>query len=550
MSTAFILLAHDNLAQAGRLARVLAARARPVAVHIDSRAPPSEVAAFDAEVGDLEVLRIPRRQCEWGMFSLVGATLDGVEMLLRVDDPFTHVTLVSGADLPARPIAELDAFLADRPNKDLIESHELSERRWVQDGLVDERFTLYHPMSWRRRRALFDLNVEVQRKLRVKRKPPPGLDLAMGSQWWCLSRNTLSQIVRDPQMPELRSYFKWTWIPDESFFQTLARRHSKSIANISPTLSRFDSRGMPFVFYDDQSDLLSQSDHFFVRKVHPRAEKLRESCLGAALDEPKKSRFRGRAPNDAFARALRSGTHGREHLLSPARFPRIKGRAQRASAFPYTVIGGVGDETSALMSRELTRRGDITCHGRLFAPGEVRLHGDGDVADGNLPASSHARDFWPDQYVINLARGAAGSAVAFCLPVEDRYAIGDYIAGDPGARIIWYRGAWALDLYRHAEEMDEDDAAERARDAAVAERGQLAAFRRAGAALTLRSAADLVTDPAGCVAEILEIANARASRRNMKPPSFTPETWSRARPFLRMLQKRGAEVEAGLISLT
>ena len=234
--------------------------------------------------------------------------------------------------------------------------------------------------------------------------------------------------------------------------------------------------------------------------------------------------------------------------MSPARFPRLKSKAQLASAYPYTVIGGVGGQTAEIISRELSKRGDILCHARLYAPGEVRFHGGDPVAPGCLPASPQARDFWPDQFIINLARGAAGSAAAFCFAVEDRYAIGDYIASDSGAKIIWYRGAWALDLYRQAQKLDEIAMAEPAMAAAVAERGQLAAFRKAGAALTMRSAADLIDAPEDCIADILSVANARASRRDMDPPEFAPPRWDRARPVLRALQKAGCEVEAGLIA--
>ena len=317
---------------------------------------------------------------------------------------------------------------------------------------------------------------------------------------------------------------------------------------MSPTLARFNDKGLPFTFYNDHQPLLDRCDHFFARKIHPRATELRKELLSRAAGPKTSDRFQGKAPEDEFIRARRSRTHGREHLLSPARFPRIKGGKQLASAFPYTVIGGVGGQTAEIISRELSKRGDILCHARLFAPGEVRFNSGDPIAPGCLPASPQARDFWPDQFVINLARGAAGGAAAFCLAVEDRDAIGGYIAADPGAKIIWYRGAWVLDLYRRAQALDEIGLAERAIAASVAERGQLAAFRKAGAALTLRSAADLIDAPEDCITDMLDVANARASRRDMDAPDFTPPRWDRARPVLRALQRAGCEIEAGLIA--
>ena len=166
MTAAYIMLAHDNLAAAGDVARVLSVGDRPVAVHIDARAAQDDVDAFRAKAN--EPIMIPRRRCEWGMFSLVAATLDGLEALIATGRPFSHVMLVSGADIPLRPLAELDAFLADNPEADIIESVELSEKRWVMDGLSEERFSLYHPFNWRKRQRMFDANVELQRFFRVK----------------------------------------------------------------------------------------------------------------------------------------------------------------------------------------------------------------------------------------------------------------------------------------------------------------------------------------------------------------------------------------------
>lgn len=545
--SAFILLAHDNLAQAGALAALLAADGRPVAVHIDARADKAAMAAFTEAAGGADLIHVRRRKCDWGMFGLVEATLDGTAALLKSEAEFSHVTLVSGADMPLRPLAELDGFLGVHPDTDMIEAVELSEKRWVIDGLTDERFRLFHPFNWRSQRPAFDANVIVQRALTVHRKFPADITPALGSQWWTLTRATLSAILSDPQLPAVKRFYRWAWIPDESFFQTLARRHGNSRINRSLTLARFDPDGLPYVFHDDHGSVLTGSDHFFVRKVHPRATRLRQTCAERAQAPAQLVTFAGHAPDDAFARAALSRSHGRENMISPARFPRLKGKKQRASSYPYLVIGGVGAETAALVARALTRRGDITAHGRLFAPGAVQLHGGGYLAAGCLPASVAARDFWPDQYVINLARGNAGQPVAFCMAAEDRFAIGDYIAGDPGATVIWYRGGWVLDLYRERELAEGDVLAERARAAAVAERGLLATFRAAGADLTVRSAADLIDDPSAAIAEMLRIGNARAGRRDQPASDFAPPGWEEARPFLRGLKKAGCAVEAGFL---
>jgi hypothetical protein len=103
---------------------------------------------------------------------------------------------------------------------------------------------------------------------------PEGITPHLGSQWWCLTRQTLTAILEDPRRPELDRYFRYVWIPDESYYQTLVRNYGRKIESRSLTLSKFDFQGKPHVFYDDHLQLLRRSDCFVARKVWPRADRL------------------------------------------------------------------------------------------------------------------------------------------------------------------------------------------------------------------------------------------------------------------------------------
>ena len=132
-----------------------------------------------------------------------------------------HVYLASGSCLPLRPVDELRAYLAARPMTDFIESVTIRDVDWTVGGLNDERFNLRFPFSWKRHRFLFDRYVELQRKVGFKRKIPEGVVPHLGSQWWCLTRQTLTAILEDPRRREIERYFRLVWIPDESYYQTL-----------------------------------------------------------------------------------------------------------------------------------------------------------------------------------------------------------------------------------------------------------------------------------------------------------------------------------------
>lgn len=418
------------------------------------------------------------------------ATLGAVRALLASGEPFSHVALASGACLPLRPLAEFDAALGADPEADFIEAVSLAARDWPAGGLSAERVTLFHPFPWKRRRRLFDLSVALQRRIGLRRRKPAGLDFAFGSQWWALSRGTLERMLADPQLPELIRYFRATWIPDESFFQSLARRHARRIAGPSPTLARFDGRGRPFVFHDDHADLLDAADHFFVRKIHPEAGALRARLLARAGAPARRAGFEGRAPDGAFRLARAAAARGREGLVSPARLKRLEWWERRPSPAPYLAVCGAGEAVADRLSAALTGPG-FAMHGRLAGPEGPRFAGGASLAAGGVPATAAARDLFADQYIAALARGAAaaGEGTGFCLSADDLRPFGEIVAADPGARVAWIAEGWALDLPE----------APRAAELAARERAFLAAIRRGGAALTLLPAARLLDDPAGAL---------------------------------------------------
>ncbi len=73
-----------------------------------------------------------------------------------------------------------------------------------------------------------------------------------------------------------------TWIPDETFFQTLVRHlvPEREIESRTLTFKMFSDYGMPVTFYNDQYDLLVSQDYLFARKISPEATVLKER-LGA-----------------------------------------------------------------------------------------------------------------------------------------------------------------------------------------------------------------------------------------------------------------------------
>ena len=442
----FLMLCHAALHRAEAVARHWAEAGCPVVIHVDARVPDARVAAMRERLADCDTIRFSRRlRCEWGTFSLVRAMQIAAEQMLREFPQVRHVYAASGACLPLRPVAELRAWLDARPHTDFIESVATEDVPWTVGGLSDERFTLRFPFSWRRQRWLFDRWVTLQRRLGLRRSMPPGLVPHLGSQWWCLTRRTLTAILEDPNRRRYDRFFARVWIPDESYFQTLVRRWSETIESRSLTLSKFDFQGKPHLFYDDHLQLLRRSDCFVARKIWPEAGKLYAHFLrpdGEArpMAQPNPGRI-----DRLFGKATERRTRGRAGLCMAGRFPN-PGWDNGRTAAAYSVFEGFS-ELFEDFEGWLTRVTGLRVHGHLFAPGRAEFAGGLRVFNGALSDSAPLRDYNPEAFLTNLIWNARGERQCFQFGPVDNQSVSGYFAGDANAQVSVISGAWALPLF-------------------------------------------------------------------------------------------------------
>ncbi len=446
MTVGFVMLCHTALDRAAEVARHWAKHDCPVVLHIDKRV---KRAAYDGLVkalGDLPNVRFSgRHACEWGTWGIVAATQEASTIMLRHFPQVRHVYLASGSCLPLRPVDEMIRYLDERPRTDFIESVTTEDVGWTIGGLDVERFTLRFPFSWRKQRRLFDGYVKWQRRLGFKRRIPAGIVPHLGSQWWCLTRQTLSAILDNPERPEIDRYFRRVWIPDESYFQTLVRQVSANVESRSLTLSKFDFQGKPHIFYDDHLQILRRSDCFVARKMWPHADRLYATFLatdaaGQSPAEPNPGKI-----DRLFARAVERRTKGRAGLYMQSRHPNEDWENGRTAA-PYSVFEGFSD----LFDNFETWLGKATgtrVHGHLFAPDRVHFAGGDTVYNGAMSDSAEMRDYNPKSFLTNLIWNTRGERQCFQFGPADNQKPINFMAADSNAQISVISGAWAIPLF-------------------------------------------------------------------------------------------------------
>ncbi|SDN78873.1 Core-2/I-Branching enzyme [Lutimaribacter pacificus] len=441
------MLVHTALGRAEQVARHWHAAGCPVVIHADRKVPRKTYDAFVKALSDLPNVRFSRRhRCEWGTWGIVAASQSASELMLAEFPEVRHVYLASGSCLPLRPVQELIDYLADRPRTDFIESATTADVPWTVGGLDHERFTLRFPFSWKKHRRFFDGYVKLQRRLRLHRKIPRGIVPHMGSQWWCLTRQTLSAILQDPERDTYDAYFSKVWIPDESYFQTLARLYSTNIESRSLTLSKFDFQGKPHIFYDDHLQLLRRSDCFVARKIWPHAGRLYEAFLTDPAGAMKRTEPNPGKIDRIFAKAVEKRTRGRPGLYMQSRFPN-EDWENGVTSGRYSVFCGFSDLFEDFETW-LTKATGARVHGHLFAPGRVEYAQRQTIMNGALTDNACARDYNPRAFLTNLIWNTRGERQCFQFGPGDTQDINWFMAKDSNAQISVVSGAWAVPLFK------------------------------------------------------------------------------------------------------
>lgn len=281
---AFILLCHKDPDAIVQQAEQLTAAGDYIAIHFDASAPKDAFAQIKAALADNPLVTFAKKRirCGWGEWSLVQATLYAVEAAVDAFPQATHFYMVSGDCMPVKS-ADFLHDLLDAHDIDYIESFDYFESDWIKTGFREERLIYRHWFNERTQKWLFYKSFEAQRRFNITRDIPADVSMMIGSQWWCLRRRTIEAVLDfTRRRKDVMRFFRTTWIPDETFFQTIVRHVVPGIEIQSRTLTflMFTDYGMPVTFYNDHYDLLLGQNAVFARKISPEAFELKER-LGA-----------------------------------------------------------------------------------------------------------------------------------------------------------------------------------------------------------------------------------------------------------------------------
>jgi hypothetical protein len=288
---AYIILAHKNEDQLVRLIDRLNDGDSCFFIHIDINSILQQSKELFKNKENIKSL--PGINTQWGSFGLVEATLSAMAAIKETENHYDRVILLSGQDYPIKSNEYINIFLQSSEHRVFMEHFLLPNyKKWRSGGGTYRiskyffGFGTFYSYAAKTINFLTSYITVFQRSLKNTMKH------FHGSQWWIIDMHSLHYIldyVRDN--PQYSSFHKYTFAPDELFFQTILLNsgHDNLIRTVLNDNKRYmrwvsESSAHPEIIKTVDFDAIYNSSALFARKFDTQIDSeildmIDERCL-------------------------------------------------------------------------------------------------------------------------------------------------------------------------------------------------------------------------------------------------------------------------------
>ena len=273
---AFLILAHNNPSQLKVLLSLLDHSDVDIYLHVDKKAKDFSREDLDLGVKRGHLYWVKSIKVNWAGYSIIQA-----EMLLLQEavshGPYYYYHLLSGMDLPLKPITEVLSYFYGLNGAELISVEESTETgfnaqerigqyHFLQDRIGRNQGYYYSVLEFAERCSL-----AIQRKLHINRLKNTS-SVYKGAQWFSITDRMARYLLARKQ--EIHKRFKDGIAADELFVQTIVMESPYSRLVQNNTMRKIDwTRGRPYTWRKQDLDELLHSDKLFARKFDESIDK-------------------------------------------------------------------------------------------------------------------------------------------------------------------------------------------------------------------------------------------------------------------------------------
>jgi len=203
LSILYVILVHNHPEFVVRLINALDEPQHTFVIHIDKKE--SEVRTKLLEIRKENVFFVDENdsvRVNWGGYSGVNATIQGMKYAWLLNRPFDYMQLLSGTTYPVRSNADIRTELSRVPGAIYMDVKEEPNRPsheiWQHYVECDDKLHRIHRLSVVR-----------------------GINMFIGSQWFAVPRHVVEWLLHDPLPFRYQAYAQYVVISDENYFSTL-----------------------------------------------------------------------------------------------------------------------------------------------------------------------------------------------------------------------------------------------------------------------------------------------------------------------------------------
>jgi hypothetical protein len=278
MNKAYVILAHKNPSQVLKLIKRLDDSFSTFFLHLDKRVPLEQ---FQQVIDYSSCVKLVERvNTYWGSYNLVQATLNGLQSAAG-SGSFDRITLLSGQDYPVKSNRSIDAFFEASEYKVFIEYYPLPNfNKWPTTGGWYRVNKYFLGLEAHQKFLAKCLNFSLRFVPFIRRRLPKDIQPYAGSQWWTMDGYTAKYVLNYvASNPAYIKYHKYTFAPDEVFFQSILlnakdERIQKSICNDNLVYTVWEnaSSSHPRLIQKEDVDNVVGSNSLFARKFEQETD--------------------------------------------------------------------------------------------------------------------------------------------------------------------------------------------------------------------------------------------------------------------------------------
>ncbi len=264
MKIAFIILAHKQPAQLQRLLQRLAHPGIDCYVHIDGKCALQD---WEEALSLPQVYTVQQRvKVTWAGWSILQATLNGMQAVVDSGTPYAYVTLLSAQDYLLKPAGDIYDYLCSQAGSGRQFMNVISDQALAP---MMSKMNNYHLVEYSFPGKYKFANLLTA--ILPRRKFPLGYKLYCGSAWWTLTMDCVTYCLAfERQHPAMRRYFRLSWGSDEFLLQTILMNDARYRAHVTgDNLHYIDwAAGLehPKTFGPEDMESLMASGKLFARK--------------------------------------------------------------------------------------------------------------------------------------------------------------------------------------------------------------------------------------------------------------------------------------------